>query len=64
MNTCMICILVWYICEFGILVCYMNQLFLFDMHKREEELFWGQIKCNICLFADFQIARNREASNH
>lgn len=64
MNTCMICILVWYICEFGILVCYMNQLFLFDMHKREEELFWGQIKCNICLFSDFQIARNRAASNH
>lgn len=60
MNTCMICILVWYICKFGLLY---EPTFLFDMHKREE-LFWGQIKCNICLFSDFQIARNRAASNH
>lgn len=74
MKNCEICYLifnpwihVWFVYWFGIfvnLVCYMNQLFLFDMHKREEELFWGQIKCNICLFSDFQIARNRAASNH
>lgn len=61
MNTCMICILVWYICKFGLL--YEPTFFIWHAQE-EEELFWGQIKCNICLFADFQIARNREASNH